>query len=196
MDNSGCFPTPMHPFRSLPLALLATTIGSTFAAEPTEFPELSALRRDFEKRKSEAVRPVFSWYETELNRIERSFTVRGNLDAALAVRKEREISRSEQAAISPVAFKTLLDDTRWRWNGSVPQDITFKRDGFLECQEWARQGFVLKWQVAGANTVTYTIVKGPTAVGKEVVLTFSRDLNSFTGVNNDGLPINASPRLK
>ncbi len=187
----------MRPLRSLILAFLATTIGPLHAAEPaTEPAELSALRRDFEKRKSEAVRPVFSWYDAELSRLERSFTVRGNLDAALAIRKEREYSRSDQAAISPAAFKALLDDTRWRWNGSVPQDITFKRDGFLECEEWARQGFTLKWQVTGTNSVTYTIVKGPTAVGKEVVLTFAKDLNSFTGTNNDGLPINSSPRLK
>ena len=181
----------------LSLLFLATMTGSIPAAETLpEPPELSALRRDFDRRKAEAVRPVFSWYETELNRIERSFTARGNLDGALAIRREREFSRADQAAISPVAFKALLDDTRWRWNGSLPQDITFKRDGFIECHDWTRQGFALKWQVTGANQVAYTITKGPSMVGKEAVMTFARDLNSFTGTHTDGTQINTSPRLK
>jgi hypothetical protein len=183
--------------RGSALAFLALVSGAIFAADPPAEPaELSALRRDFDKRRAEAVRPVFSWYESELYRLERSFTTRGNLDAALAVRKERELSHGSQAQVSPVAFKAQLDDTRWRWNGASPVDITFKRDGFVDCPEWNRQGYVIRWQPTGANVVTYTVVKGPANVGQDAVLTFAPDLKSFQGVNADGNPINLSPRLK
>lgn len=184
-------------FRSLTLALLATTIGPILAVEPApEPPELSALRREFEKRTSEALRPVYTWYEGELGRLERSSTTRGNLDAALAARQERERFKSDQAQSTPSALKAALDDTRWRFNGDDTQQIVFKKDGFIECTAWGRAGYSHRWQVAGPHTVTYTVVRGPTAVGKQGTLVFAPDLKSFEGSNPEGVKIATSTRLK
>jgi hypothetical protein len=165
------------------------------AAEASgEAPEVAALRREFDKRKTEAIRPVFNWYEGELSRLERSFTTRGNLDAALAVRAEREASHLSLAQISVQAFKAVVDDSSWRWNGST--ELTFRRDGVVDCPEWGRLGYVMRWQVVSPLVVTYSILKGPANVGKDVKLTFAPDLKTFQGINADGSPINSSPRLK
>ena len=187
------FFTPMHPSRSLTLFFLATTLGSIRAAEPAPEPaELGVLRRDFEKRKTDALRPVLSWYESELNRLERSFAVRSNLDAALAVRTERE----RQGPGGASELKEMIADTQWQWNGSPPVPIIFRSNGILECDAWNRAGYVLKWKVTAPNIVTYTVLKGPVDAGKEIKLTFAPDFKTFHGRNADGSPIHPSPRIK
>ena len=185
-----------HPFH-WPLLALILSCGTFhgFAAEP-EPAEITALRREFERRKADALRPVTTWYEGELSRLERSLTVRGNLDAALATRTERAAARSVLAQVSPPAFKAALDDSVWKWNGAAPTEITFRRDGVLECADWGRVGYHIKWQVTAPLVVTYSILKGPANVGQDVKLIFTPDLTSYQGTNADGTPIKPSPRVK
>lgn len=187
----------MQSFRRLSLTLLATMICLLSAAEPTsDNPELIALRREFEKRTSDALRPVFTWYEGELGRLERSATTRGNLDAALAVRQERERFKADQAQSTPSALKAALDDTRWQFNGDDNIQIVFKKDGLIECTSWSRAGWSHRWQVSGTNTVTYVVVRGPYAIGKQGTLIFTPDLKSFQGNAPDGGKIAPSTPVK
>jgi hypothetical protein len=178
------------------LILLALVAATAFPAEPTDPAELSALRKELDRRRTDALRPISTWYESELDRLERSLTARGNLDGALAVRAEREQSRAEQAMMSPGAFKAALEDTRWRFNADENLQIVLKKDGFIECGTWTRLGFAHRWQVSGPNTVTYTVVRGPSAVGKQGSLVFAPDLKSFAGTTPDGNKIAPSPRVK
>lgn len=189
--------SPMHPFPSLCFFLFAATLGSVPGAEPPpESPEFGAVRREFEKRTGDALRPVYSWYEGELERLERSFTTRGNLDGALYARQERERFKSEQAQTTPGALKVALDDSRWKYNGDENTQLVFKKDGNVECAPWARVGWAHRWQASGPKTVTCTVLRPAPWTGKQWTLTFSPDLKSFEGTAVDGAKISPSPRVK
>ena len=191
--------SPTHFFKIIAIAaslLAGARPVFSDAAEPVESPELTALRREFEKRTNDALRPIYSWYDAELGRLEHSITGRGNLDAALAVRQEHDRFKAEQALMTPAAFKLALEDTRWRFNGDDTLHIVFKKDGFIGCAAWEKLGYSHKWQVAGPRTISFTVVRGPTSVGKRGTLVFAPDLQSFEGTNPDGVKVNASPRLK
>lgn len=188
----------------LSLAVAAGLIGgwspqladAADAPVPPEAPEATMLRREFEKRTGDALRPIYTWYDGELGRLERSFTTRGNLDAALAVRQERDRFKAEQSQTNQSALKLALEDTRWRFNGDDTLHIVLKKDGFIGCAAWERMGYFHRWQVVGPNTLAYTVVRGPASVGKRGTLVFAPDLQSFEGTNPDGVKVNSSARLK
>lgn len=187
----------MNSRSRLLLTLLSTACSLLNAVEPPgDRPELSALWQEYEKRTGEALRPVYMRHENELGRLERSATTRGNLDTALAARKERERFKADQAQLTQSALRTALEDTRWKFNGEDALQIVFKKDGFFDCAAWERAGYAHRWQIGGPSIVIYTVLRGPSTVGKQGSLVFAPDSTSCAGTTPEGQKIIASSRLK
>jgi hypothetical protein len=81
-------------------ALLAWTLlaGGNAIAEPQE---LTNLRRIYDQKQTEAIRPIQQQYLRELTRLEDLLTSRKDLEGALAVRKERESIAGTTPAPTP-----------------------------------------------------------------------------------------------
>jgi hypothetical protein len=89
------------------------------------------------------------------------------------------VSSPPQPATGQELREHLLG-TRWQWDGTAGEIITFKEDGFIECKEWTRRGLFTSWVVIDRRTVLLTIERGRDN-DRYAVLTFNDDMSAFNG---------------
>jgi hypothetical protein len=72
------------------LVLIAMSVLVAQAQEAKIPKELETLRTEYFRRQEAATQPVKTWYRQQLEQLEKSAMRRNDLDAAVALRKERE----------------------------------------------------------------------------------------------------------
>lgn len=171
---------------------LSTLVSHMNATDP---PQLGTARATFQKRRADAVRPVYDAYIRELKEMERNFTLRQDLDAAIAVRNEREGVEEEIGGnLSPK--NNFLTDTVWQWGGLQGNEtVQFRRDGTVYNEGWNNRGLVTGWENKGGGVVLLTILKGRSNQ-LHAILVFAPDRRSYTGTSFEGKIITKSTRIR
>src|SRR6266478_6464237 len=97
--------TTFGVFRSSTMIIITLVCLSSLGfalGDGVDSPELNSLRQNYEKQIVRATESIRSNYIIQLDKLQKSLAVKGNLDAALAVRNEKEkisqISTPDQLA--------------------------------------------------------------------------------------------------
>jgi len=134
-------------------------------------PELTALKSKYESEVQMASEALQVRYVKALETLQETYTKRGNLDAAVAVRQEVTNTRTGQ-------LSSFLSDTKWLAHpeGGFIKEITFTKDGKLVRTDSNNQTYQVAYQLGSdGDSVSYK-----KSDGKEVTLRFSRDRLNFS----------------
>ena len=78
-------------------------------APPSKEPEeLDRLRKTYQQKRADAVEPVVTWYENQLETLQKKLTRKGDLDAALVVRQELDAMKENALQESGAELKKAL----------------------------------------------------------------------------------------
>jgi len=175
----------MHPHKPssiIRLAVLALCVTGAFAQTPSqkEPDELVRLRQDYNLRRESALKPVEATYRQQLESLVRSLTSRGQLDAALLVRKELDALTDGGTDEEPLR-KALLE-SKWSWFGSDGQRdvvMTFAEDGTV-----SHRGMHGKWKITSPREVQIDSSQGL------LILHFDGPIKNYNRVGKD--PVHGS----
>lgn len=135
--------------------------------------ELERLRSDYAKKSNDTTLPVTTWYQAQLEELQKKFIQSNNLEGALAVGKKLESVRLLALQASQGEFRKALLSTTWAWeniaNGNIVE-MTFKNDGTV-----SHIGMRGAWQISGIREVTISV-----AEGAKHVLRFDLHFNTYT----------------
>jgi len=153
---------------ALALAPLPFLLGKDIPKEPDE---LERIRQTYLQRRTDALKPVNTWYQAQLDALQKKFTQTGNLDAALAIRHEMDWLRDSEADAPGDLHKAVLG-SKWSW-ADKPNDkgvqMTFREDGTV-----SHIGMHGTWETTGPRDVTITV-----SDGAKVVLRFDVFMKSY-----------------
>lgn len=92
-QKAKSLPKPMknHLHLSTRALIVLFAMASGASAQQDKMPkELDAVRMEYFRRQDAAMQPVKLWYRQQVEQLEKSAIQRGDLEAALALRKEKE----------------------------------------------------------------------------------------------------------
>jgi len=143
-------------------------------APPSKEPEeLDRLRKTYQQKRTDALKPVMTWYENQLESLQKKMTQKGDLNGALSVRQELDAMKENALQESGEELKKALLVTPWSWTDK-PNDkgvqVTFKNDGSV-----SHVGMRGTWKITGPREVTITDSNGTT----KYVLRFDPKLSGY-----------------
>ena len=150
----------------------ATAASRAQAPNSKEPDDLDRLRKDYLQRRTEALRPVTTRYQADLENLLRKLTQKSDLEGALFVRKEMETTRENFLQEAAGDLKKALLATKWSWAGKAGEKgvpMTFNEDGTV-----SHIGMHGTWQLTGPREVTITV-----SDGAKVVLRFDSTLSTY-----------------
>jgi hypothetical protein len=157
----------------LTLVLFLGVVASRAQAPNSKEPDdLDRLRKDYLQRRAEALRPVTTRYQADLETLLKKLTQRNDLEGALFVKKELEATRESSLQEAAGDLKKALLATKWSWTDEVGEKgvaMTFKDDGTV-----SHIGMRGTWQPTGPREVTITV-----SDGAKVVLRFDATFSSY-----------------
>ena len=139
--------------------------------------DLEPLRVQFEKKRAEALEPLYEIYLKELKKKEKKFTRAGNLDLALAARKKFEEAKAEMLADTQRDLIEALMKYTWGWHpkGSGVR-LKFNKDGTV----W-HIGMHGNWAMVDKRRILISPVDGH----RKVLMEFNDDLSSWKEVDGE-----------
>ena len=173
---------PQKPSSIIRLAVLAVCVTGAFAQTPSpkEPEELVRLRQDYNQRRQSVIKPIDAAYRQQLESLVRSLTVRGQLEAALLVRKELEAV--VEGGTDEEALKKVLLKSKWSWFGTDGKKdvvMTFLKDGTV-----SHRGMHGKWKITGSREVQIDSSQGL------LILNFDGPLENYNRTGDD--PVHGS----
>lgn len=160
----------MKPFFKILTTTLLFSLSCSNAKEPDD---LDRLRRDYIRRRADALKPVTAGYVAQLEVLQKKLTQNNNLESAMFVQRELESIRESSAQEGQGDLKKALIANTWSWTGKAGEkgvEMTFKDDGTV-----GHIGMSGTWQITGLLEVTITV-----SGGEKVLLRFDASLNSYT----------------
>ena len=152
-----------------PLACFVVLAQAPPSKEPEE---LDRLRKTYQQKRADALEPVVTWYENQLETLQKKLTRKGDLDAALVVRQELDAMKENALQESGAELKKALLATSWSWTDK-PDDkgiqMTFKENGDV-----SHIGMRGKWKITGPREATIV-----DSTGIKIVLRFDEKLTAY-----------------
>lgn len=138
--------------------------------------ELGELTNAYEKRRAEALKPVKTWYQAQLETLQKKYVQNNDLEAAVMVKDELEVVRRELGDDNFPDLRIALLGNHWSWS-SKPTDkgveMTFFPDGKV-----SHIGMKGTWVISGARELTLVEDKG-----EKRILKFDASLKSYRQTN-------------
>jgi hypothetical protein len=140
--------------------------------------EIELLKAMYTKKRADALKPVASWYQAQLESMQKKYTQKGNLDGALGI--QAEIKRFQEGSVDEndgLLKRALLRHT-WSWSDSPTEkgiEMTFKDDPTV-----AHVGMHGNWKITGNREVTI-IDSGNT----KTVLRFDENVTEYRQVGGN-----------
>ena len=134
-------------YESIVIAFLFVTSASR--GQQIEPQRLSQLRESWSAAKERALKPINSRYEQELNKLLQLYTKSGNLDDAIAVRKEIErISSPSEAPPQKTPLKKVNEQKllSGEWVKNASRAIEFNDGGSAKYTKSGGSNSILKWE--------------------------------------------------
>lgn len=143
------------------IALLAVTAR---AGLPTPEEEIAALKAEYARRETVAVRPVKDWFALELAKKEKAFLAAGKSDAAATVAQARS--------------SMLLCSASWSWErkGYKNESMVFRPDG-----TGTHTLTLFKWKSLSASEIQLELPGGKTCKLKLSVADLTMSGTDFDG---------------
>jgi len=155
------------------LVLSLTSLVLRAQAPNTKEPEdLARLRIEYGQRRVDALKPIMTWYEAQLEALQKKLTQSNDLDGALIVRRELESIREDSTKEGQEDLHTALLATKWSWADKQHGEgvaMTFHDDGTV-----SHIGMHGTWMITGPREVTITVSNGA-----KPVLRFDSELKSY-----------------
>ncbi|MDB5387139.1 MAG: hypothetical protein JWM11_2785 [Planctomycetaceae bacterium] len=144
-------------------------------AERNEPVELKSLKNSYQKQRVDALKTVTTWYETQLETLQKKYTQKGNLELALAMQKELKLFRESSLEENEGQIKKSLLASSWSWSERRTDkgvQMTFKDDPSV-----SHIGMRGSWKLTGNREVTIT-----ESTGEKRVLRFDQNLTEYQQV--------------
>lgn len=135
--------------------------------------ELDRLRKTYQQKRADALKPVLTWYENQLESLQRKMTQKGDLNSALSVRQELDAMKEHALQESGEELKRVLLASPWSWTDKSNDkgvQVAFKDDGSV-----SHIGMRGTWKITGPREVTITDSNGTT----KYVLRFDPKLTGY-----------------